>query len=156
MKQDVAKLIEMVHFISMKIFETKFFEISFRSRENFDRFVIEKDRNKFRKISIVDPTIKIFQNLFRSLGQRSKFFEIILKNFDRCRNFDANFEVQNDRNWSKFFRKILKWSISFRILFRFENRPKWNPDRSFATSWYKLDLHITVQVLRVQNGFLTS
>ena len=36
--QDVAKLIEMVHFVSMKIFETKFFEISFRSCENFDRF----------------------------------------------------------------------------------------------------------------------
>ena len=95
----------------------------------FDHFLIEIDRSRFQKILIVGLRIKIDWNLFPSLGQQSKLIEIILKIFDRCQNFDANFEVQNDRNWSKFFRKISKWSISFRISFRFvlkthRNKPR--------------------------------
>ena len=36
--QGAAKLIEMVHFISMRIFKMKFFKISFRSFKYFDQF----------------------------------------------------------------------------------------------------------------------
>ena len=49
--QGVAKLIEMTNFDSVIFFKMKFFEISFRFRKIlifFDRFLIEKDRNKFR------------------------------------------------------------------------------------------------------------
>ena len=87
----------------------KFFEISFWSHKNFNcfHFWIEKDGNKFQKISIL---------------------------FDHFGKIATRFEAQNNQNFSKFFWKISKSAISFWILFRFANPSKQTPDRTFATS----------------------
>ena len=116
----------------------------FRFDRNFSKLIsinFVSIPSKFRSISIVfhfeidteiSSTIEIFRKnfgKFRSLGQRSKLIEI---NFGKFRSlgqrsklieiYFEKFRSQNNRNFSKFFGKISKWSISFRISFRFVSK----------------------------------
>ena len=113
-KQDVAKLIEMVHFVSVPFFKTKYRKISIRSRNleiisKFSKFFdIEIDRNfdqfrSFSKIFQIFEMIEILRNYYQNdrdssklLSKRSKFFEISIEMIEILRNY-----YQNDRNSSK-------------------------------------------------------